>query len=113
MIYVRIEMWPKGLEENKRLLGEVKIANVGGTLDEGAYSVQLMKSPEYSKSSGVYKTGRFEGFKRRILGPYDLLFRALEATVGQHNRNIQAPLANARRAEPSVPDLTKPVLVIP
>lgn len=82
MIYVRIELWPKGDMTNARVIGEGTIANVGGSGSYGAYDVKLMKSPEYAKNPGVWKAGHFEGFPRLRLGPWDLLFRALRATVG-------------------------------
>jgi hypothetical protein len=99
MLYVRIELWPGGDRTAARVLGEGTISNVTrrqmalGELPSdrdpttvGDYVVELMKSPEYAKSSGVWKRGRVEGFPRTTLGPWDLLFRALAVTVGYRNR---------------------------
>jgi len=86
MIYIRIEMWPKGDKTKARLLGEGQIANVGGTAANGNYTVKLLKSPEYAKTSGTWKSGHVEGFPRVRLGPWDLLLRALQSCVGDRNR---------------------------
>lgn len=87
MIYVRVEMWPGGDKGKARLLGEATIANVGGSEAVGDYRVELMKSPEYARTPGVWSRGRVEGFPRKSkqLGPWDLLYRALRATVGSRN----------------------------
>jgi hypothetical protein len=82
MLVIRIELWPLGNEQKKRELGLAHIVNDGsGTGDVGNYDVRLFKSPEYAKSAGTWK-GRVDGFPRRRLGPWDLLFRALQSTVG-------------------------------
>lgn len=87
MIVVRIEMWPHGDERLKREIGAAMITNQGtGTRDAGNYTVRLMKSAEYARSPGVWKRGEVEGFPRLRLGPWDLLYRALHATVASRNR---------------------------
>lgn len=78
MIVVRIEMWPRGNEKRKYPLGEIRIANVGGTEASGDYSVTMLK--RHRKS--VWKTGHVHAFKRKRLGPYDLLLRSLIACIG-------------------------------
>ena len=88
MIVIRIELWPKGDKGMARLLGEGHIANVGGDLDYGNYRVSLLRSPEYAKASNVgkpWRRGEVSHFPRRRLGPWDLLLRALVATVGARN----------------------------
>lgn len=85
MIRVLVEMWPGGSEERKRVLGEAFITNVGGNTTTGDYEVKLMKSAEYATKPGVWKRGRVDGFPRQRLGPWDLLLRALVATVGGRN----------------------------
>lgn len=85
MIRVLVEMWPKGDESKRYTLGEGFITNVGGDMINGNYKVQLMKSPVYAKSEGVWKRGAVEGFPRKRLGPWDLLLRALRSTVGDRN----------------------------
>lgn len=92
MIYVRVELWPHGNPGRARLLGEATIANTADSADRqnvGNYDVRLMKSPEYAKTSGIWKRGRVEGFPRKRLGPWDLLLRALTATVGDRNGGVR------------------------
>lgn len=92
MIYIRVELWPHGNRERMRLLGEATIANTGDSEDRanvGNYDVRLLNSPEYANPGNegkVWMQGRVEGFPRKRLGPWDLLFRALMATVGRDRR---------------------------
>lgn len=90
MIYIRVELWPKGDESRKREIGTAIIDNVGGTATTGNYRVRLLKSPEYAKRTGVWKQGAVVGFPRLRLGPWDLLFRALAACVSERNRGTSA-----------------------
>lgn len=86
MVRITIELLPGGVGE-PILLGEAFISNdLTGDLKTGNYNVRLMKSPIYANSEGVWKRGRVEGFPRRRLGPWDLLYRALQDTVGSRNR---------------------------
>lgn len=85
MVYVRVELWPKGNKEHAQLLGEGYITNIAGTNECANYDVTLMKSPKYAKHPGVWKNGVVTRFPRLRLGPWDLLFRALRATVGARN----------------------------
>ncbi len=86
MIRVTVQLCPGGDESNPRTLGVAYIHNEGtGSADIGNYGVRLMKSPEYAKSTGVWRKGGVRGFPRKRLGPWDLLFRALRATVGDRN----------------------------
>jgi hypothetical protein len=94
MIVVKIFLWPFGNEEREQQLGEVRIHNdCTGTKTTGNYGVKLMKSMKYAKLPGIWKSGHVTGFPRLILGPYDLLYRALVA-CGIDTRNI------AKGAEP-------------
>lgn len=93
MLRVTIEMLPGGSEEDAITLGVGYIANdvrqtarTGGEL--GDYTVRLMKSSAYAKRSGVWRRGAVKRFPRRRLGPWDLLYRALAATVGDRNRGV-------------------------
>lgn len=83
MVVVRVELWPGGDRSKARLLGEARIANDGGqrTDSRGDYTVELSKF----NGTGVWKRGRVTGFPRLRLGGWDLLFRALRATVGARN----------------------------
>jgi hypothetical protein len=46
----------------------------------GNYTVILSK---WGRPTVAWKRGRVEGFPRKRLGPWALLFRALNATVGR------------------------------
>ncbi len=89
MLRVTIELVPHGDESRSRVIGIGQIANDGtGNMqigNYGNYEVVLFKSPEYSKSPGTWKKGQVKQFDRKRLGPWDLLFRALAATVGNRN----------------------------
>lgn len=104
MIYVRIELWPKGSGPAK-VLGEMTITNDGsGTEQDGNYTVKLSKFGGFvsrddqpslfaglaerlrciePKSTSVWKRGRVLGFDRIKRGPFDLLLLALEQVVGE------------------------------
>lgn len=88
MIRVTVELLPGGYEEGKRTLGVATISNdmedtmqTDGSL--GSYRVKLSKSG--AKVDETWKTGRVTGLPRKRLGGWDLLFRALRATVGDRN----------------------------
>jgi hypothetical protein len=94
VIYVRLELWPRGRRERARLLGEATIANVGGGAEVASYDFVLLKSPEYSRTPGdplnptartTWRKGQVRGFRRLKLGPWDLLLRCLMAAVGRRN----------------------------
>lgn len=87
MIVIRLELWPKGDESRKRVLGVGEITNVGGTPEVGDYRVRLLKSPEYARTPNVgkpWRSGKVEGFPRtKPYGPWDLLLLALFAALGK------------------------------
>lgn len=86
MIRVTVEMLPHGDASRARILGVGYISNDGkGSADVGSYDVKLMKSAEYAKSDGVWKSGHVPRFLRSRLGPWDLLYLALKACVGYRN----------------------------
>jgi hypothetical protein len=41
MLVLRLEMWPEGDRSKARVLGVLRVSNVGGGLDEGDYQVEL------------------------------------------------------------------------
>ncbi len=89
MIVVKIEMWPKGIEAKKYGLGEMRIANDGaGTHARGDYDVVLMKGERLAKRPGLWRRTRVVNFPRSRLGVYDLIFRALAASVGARNPDV-------------------------
>ena len=84
MVRVTIELLPKGSELHKRHLGTMEITNdrSNGPGPVGAYDVRLSKR---GRPQVLWRRGRVESFPRLALGAYDLLFRALAATVGSRN----------------------------
>lgn len=97
MIVVRIELWPQGQKARARHLGTAQIWNDGtGDRGRGNYHVTLSKWG----SRETWRAGLLQGFPRLHLGPWDLLLRALIATVGKRNRadNEDLDLEWQRRA---------------
>jgi hypothetical protein len=80
MLYVRIEIWPLGSKDHKRLLGEGQISNMGkGTSTKADYEFKLSKFGGFGPKGGnVWKKGVLLNFPRKKLGPWDLLKRAIE-----------------------------------
>ena len=86
MLVVKIELWPLGNEANAQPLGLATISNdATGSPAIGNYTVRIFKGKKYSRAEGVWRTGRVLGFPRQQLGPWDLLYRALLATVKDRN----------------------------
>lgn len=84
MIRVTIELWPGGQEHLKRHLGTIDIANdATGSATRGNYRARLSRR---NNPDGCWKTARVEGFPRKRLGAYDLLFRVLKQVVGPRNK---------------------------
>jgi len=89
MLKITIEILPFGHKKHRRKIGEINIVNNGSSEDPdvGNYDVLLYKSAEYAKKPGVWKKGKVKNFLRKKLGPYDLLFRALQNTVSYRNKS--------------------------
>ena len=84
MLVVTIELWPLGDSTKAQHLGTATIGNDGsGTLKLGNYRVKLSKR---GKPLVEWKRGEVIGFPRHLLGPWDLLYRALRATVGYRSK---------------------------
>jgi len=81
MIYVRIEIWPLGSQDHKRVLGEAYISNTGkGTEQKGDYEYKLSKKKGFGPQGGnIWRKGFIHNFPRKRLGPWDLLRRVVEA----------------------------------
>jgi hypothetical protein len=75
MINVVLELWPFGLPKNKKRLGRIKIANVGGTPDRGNYLIRI-----YNKEGTEVRTTRVFNFPRRTKSAIELLALALKAS---------------------------------
>lgn len=80
MIRVTVELLPGGSELHRKHLGTAEIENdTTGDVLFGNYKVRLSK---WGKPTHTWKRGKVNGFPRKKLGPWDLLFRALLVTVG-------------------------------
>lgn len=83
MIYVRVELWPKGDRSRPRLLGEGVIENVGGDKKLGTYRMSISKpagvaDPTQPRASECWKQDGLAGFARQSkLGAWDLLLLML------------------------------------
>ncbi len=87
MIYVRMELWPRGNRKKSKLLGELLIRNNGtGTPSSGNYHFAVSKRGGFGKQSDLptMKTtndltwGNVAGFPRRTKLAWDLLKLILE-----------------------------------
>lgn len=79
MIRVTVEMVPFGNEKRKRLIGTAEIKNIGGNLNEGAYTVDVVEEGKPSQSAYV---GNF----RRTQGAWALIAKALAAILPKEDR---------------------------
>jgi hypothetical protein len=81
MLVVKIELWPGGYEDKKRLLAMGTITNTGsGSLTKGDYFVDLRDA-----AGRPWKHGSVTDFPRKRLLAWDLLCRALKNVVGERN----------------------------
>ena len=90
MLKVTVELIPAG-GGDREVLGVGYIANDGtGTVAAGNYYGWLLKRGYVERSDAkcpdrVWRFGRLSHFPRQQLGPWDLLYRYLQATVGSRN----------------------------
>jgi len=81
MLRITIELVPFGIEECKRRLGIMTISNdATGTKVVGNYSYKISK---FGRPDSIWKSGKVNGFRRKELGPWDLLFLVLKDAVGK------------------------------
>jgi len=87
---VRIERWPDDADPNdeRQRHRRTDIAQAimrndhSGSRELGNYEIGLYDPPPYNPWSGTHRSGTVEGFPRRDLGVWDLLYRALSTTIG-------------------------------
>lgn len=80
-VRVTIELIPKGIGEPKRL-GTIDIINDRtGDRSRGNYTARM-----YDRGGRLWRTVRVEGFPRRQLLGFDLVFRVLDKAIGERNR---------------------------
>jgi len=82
MIRVTVELVSAVQPSRSRILGVAEIANVGGDARLGDYTVELVSGA----TKELWRSGVVRGFPRLVRGPWDLLYCALAATVGDRNR---------------------------
>lgn len=92
MIYVRVEMWPKGASERRYLLGEALVSNVGGTESVADYKAVLSKKGGFKSGEdsmacmdvkNVWKNAAVSGFQRSRRGFWQLLSEVLSSVCGE------------------------------
>jgi len=90
VLRITIELVPWGIESRAKTIATGIIANTGtGTPTSGDYRVELRDA-----AGRKWRSGHIEGFPRRRLLAWDLLYRALENLVGIRNRDSKsAPLS--------------------
>lgn len=91
MVVVTIRLVSANGPGRDRHLGDVFIENVGGDEERGDYSVRLTTFG----GRRTWRSGSVRGFPRRM-GGFDLLFRALGATVGDRNPDVVGRTAAVR-----------------
>lgn len=73
MLRVTIELLPHGREDNKKVIGIMEVMNDGsGTEEIGNYNIILREGKKEFKRGGVNE------FHRKELGPWDLVYQALQ-----------------------------------
>lgn len=104
MLYIRVELWRRGDRHDSKLLGEATVSNVGGDAETGHYLVRLSKFGGFKLrqtqnqdeesvrvclplASSIWKQGKVGPFSRTLLGPWDLLYRALRDVAGYRNKD--------------------------
>ena len=81
MIVVKIELWPYGCKEARKLIGCCTIANDGtGDKKHGNYKACLTHTEKFAHKKGVWKQGEVKCFNR-AKSPYHLLYLALKACL--------------------------------
>ncbi len=85
MLVIHISLWPGGDHTRARLLATGYITNDGSGCERfGNYNVRLHKTAA-EVAARPWRKGEVVGFPRQLLGAWDLLLRALRATVGPRN----------------------------
>jgi len=111
MIRVTVELLPHGFGPPQHL-GTATVANDGrGTHNEGSYAAVLSRR---GRPSSAWRRTRVEGFPRRRLTAWDLLYRVLRKAVGDRNgdpwRGQRARvLASLRESERQRGDVPTPL----
>jgi len=84
MIRVTVELVSAISPDRNEILGVAEIANVGGDLSRGHYSVRLSKRGRHVAQT--WRVGQVRDFPRLRQGAWDLLYLALHACVGDRQK---------------------------
>lgn len=80
MLVIRMELWPQGQEAKKVEIAKCHIGNDGsGDEETGNYNIVLFNGKRR------WKRGRVEGFARKKLEGWDLLYRGLHNLLAGRN----------------------------
>lgn len=105
MIYVRVEMWPKGSRTRRRVLGEALIENRGGTESRADYRALFSKKGGFRASEedmarmsvkNVWKETEVPGYPRSRIGFWYLLVCLLLLACGDIMEKV-----GLRKSEPA------------
>jgi hypothetical protein len=84
MLRVTIELVPWGVESRAKVIATGIIANTAtGTPTSGDYRIELRDA-----AGRKWRSGHIEGFPRKRLLAWDLLYRALKKLVGNRNSTL-------------------------
>ncbi len=82
MLVIKIELWPGGDEGRAELLTTARIVNImthSERPNRGNYVVRL--NGQGPNKTALWRTGQVDNFPRLSQGPWELLRRALNATL--------------------------------
>lgn len=90
MLVIKVELWPRGSEENATELARAYISNDVKTTMEtgghcGSYDAKFMQSVQFNPKK-VWRTGRAENVNRRHRGVWDIIYLCLKS-AGLDKRN--------------------------
>jgi hypothetical protein len=95
MYVCKLELWPENDAASAYSLGEIRIGQKSGDCFVADYTVEIDKASRQARAPGVWRTAEVAAFDHSQLGPYDLLLRALIATVGGRSHGAVARLTAA------------------
>lgn len=96
MIYIRLEMWPKGDRTRRYLLGEATVTNIGGGPTRGDYELKVSKKPGFHdpcqpRDSELFAQNGIVNFPRKRLNAFDLLGMLLASALHTRWHEIVRP----------------------
>lgn len=95
MLICKLETWPEGDEARAYGVGEIRIAQTSGDCFVANYKIEIDKAARTARAPGIWRTAIVSGFDHSELGPYDLLLRALIASLGGRSHAAVAAISPA------------------